>query len=84
MSMSPKHGYVQPGDCIFADHYIYLVPGCLPHTFGQEKQGYTCGSLFVDHASGIFLTFASTQQLQTKQSRVCSIRNQWQNKRISR
>jgi hypothetical protein len=52
VSMSLKRGHVQPGDCIFIDHYISLVPGRLPHTFGREKHGYTCGSLFVDHASG--------------------------------
>jgi hypothetical protein len=34
------------------------VPGCLPHTFGQERMGYTCGSLFVDHASGKSFNFA--------------------------
>jgi hypothetical protein len=52
VGMSLKRGHVQLGDCISADHYISLVPGHLPHTFGQEKHGYTCGSLFVDHASG--------------------------------
>ncbi len=69
VSMSLKRGHVQPGDCISTDHYISLVPGHLPHTFGQEKHGYTCGSLFVDHASGKNSTFASIQQLQTKQSK---------------
>jgi hypothetical protein len=57
VSMSLKRGHVQPGDCISANHYISLVPGCLPHTFGQEKHRYTCGSLFVDHASGKFFNF---------------------------
>jgi hypothetical protein len=57
VSKSLKHGHVQPGNCIFTDHCISLVPGHLPHTFGQEKHGYTCGSLFVDHASGIFFIF---------------------------
>ncbi len=46
-----KRGHVHPGDCISTDHYISSVPGRLPHTFGREKHGYTCGSLFVDHAS---------------------------------
>jgi hypothetical protein len=52
-----KRGHVHPGDCISADHYISSVPGCLPHTFGREKHGYTCGSLFVDHASGKIFNF---------------------------
>ncbi len=52
-----KHGHVHPGDCISADYYISLVPGCLPHTFGQGKHGYTCGSLFIDHASGKVFNF---------------------------
>jgi hypothetical protein len=52
-----KRGHVHPGDCITADHYISLVPRRLPHTFGQEKHGYTCGSLFVDRTSGKFFNF---------------------------
>ncbi len=52
--MPLKRGHVHPGDCISANHYISLVPGRLPHMFGREKHGYTCGSLFVDHASGKF------------------------------
>jgi hypothetical protein len=28
------------------------VMGRLPHTFGRERVGYSCGTLFVDHASG--------------------------------
>ncbi len=37
VSMSLKHGHVQPGNCISANHYISLVPGRLPHIFGREK-----------------------------------------------
>ena len=55
--MSLKRGHVNPGDCISADHYISSVPGRLPHTFGREKDSYTCGSLFVDHASGKIFNF---------------------------
>ena len=33
------------------DHYISAVQGRLKHTFG-EQQGYTCGTIFVDHATG--------------------------------
>ncbi len=39
------------------DHYFSPVQGCLPHTFGKERHGYTCGSLFVDHASGKIFNF---------------------------
>jgi hypothetical protein len=33
------------------------VIGCLPHTFGKERIGYSCGTLFVDHASGKLFNF---------------------------
>ncbi len=46
-----------PGSCVFADHYFSPIQGRLPHSFGQEKIGYTCGSLFVDHASGKIFNF---------------------------
>ena len=46
-----KRGDTRRGDCVSADHYISSVPGRLEHTFGREKQGYTCGTLFVDHAT---------------------------------
>jgi hypothetical protein len=55
--MSLKCGHVHPGDCISANHYISLVPGHLPHTFGREKHGYTCGSLFVEHPSRKIFNF---------------------------
>ena len=41
-----------PGDCISIDHYISAVQSRLEHTFGREWQGYTCGTIFVDHATG--------------------------------
>jgi hypothetical protein len=70
VSMSLKRGHAQPGDCISTDHYISSVPRRLPHTFGQEKHEYTCGSLFVDHASGKFFNFCqySTTSNQTIKS----------------
>ena len=46
-----KRGYTKPGDCISADHYMSVVPGCLSHTYGHEKDSFTCGTLFVYHAS---------------------------------
>ena len=52
-----KRNHTLPGDCISADHYISAVPGRLPHSFGRERQGYTCGTLFVDHASGKVFNF---------------------------
>ncbi len=64
-SLSPKSAktnilkvnHLQPGDCISADHYFSPVHGCIPTSFGKEKIGYTCGSLFVDHTSGKIFNF---------------------------
>ena len=47
-----KRGHLNPGDCVSADHYLSTYPGRLYTTFGREKQGFTCGTIFVDHASG--------------------------------
>ncbi len=33
------------------------VQGRLLHMFGHERHGHTCGSLFVDHASGKIFNF---------------------------
>jgi hypothetical protein len=52
-----KQNHLQLGDCLSADHYFSPIPGRLPHTFGQEQNGYTCGSLFVDHACGKIFNF---------------------------
>jgi hypothetical protein len=49
--------HLQPGDCISADHYFSPVHGRIPTSFGKEKIGYTCGSLFVDHISGKIYNF---------------------------
>jgi hypothetical protein len=59
---SPMRGYlkendVYPGSCISADHYFSPVQGRLLHTFGHEHHGYTCGCLFVDHASSKIFNF---------------------------
>jgi hypothetical protein len=65
-NLSPRHspkemklkvGNLKPGCKISADHYFSPVQGRLPHTFGRERSGYTCGSLFVDHASGKIFNF---------------------------
>jgi len=36
------------------------VMGCLPHIFGRERIGYSCGTLFVDHASGKLFNFCQS------------------------
>jgi hypothetical protein len=52
--------------------YPYLLPvqGRLLHTFGREHHGYTCGSLFVDHASRKIFNFPqfSTKSTETLKS----------------
>ena len=52
-----KRGHVERGDYVSTDHYISAVPGQLEHTYGQEKQGYSCGTLFVDHATGTIFNY---------------------------
>jgi hypothetical protein len=52
-----KRSHLAPGSCILVDHYISSVMGRLPHTLGQERVGYSCGTLFVDHASGKLFNF---------------------------
>jgi len=53
-----KRDHLLPGDCVSADHYFSPIIGRLPHTYGREHNGYTCGSLFVDHASGKIFNFS--------------------------
>ena len=53
-----KHDHLHPGDCISADHYISQIHGRIPTGFGKERNGYSCGCLFVDHASGKIFNFA--------------------------
>ncbi len=52
-----KQDHLKPGDCISVDHYFSPIIGQIPHTFGKERSGYTCGSLFVDYASGKIFNF---------------------------
>lgn len=65
-----KAGDVHLGSCISADHYFSPVQGRLLHTFGRERHGHTCGSLFVDHASGKIFNFPqfSTNATETLKS----------------
>jgi hypothetical protein len=53
------------------DHYFSPEMGRLPHTFGRERIGYSCGTLFVDHASGKLFNFCqysnnATETIQSK------------------
>jgi hypothetical protein len=52
-----KCAHLEPGNCASVDHYMSPVMGRLPHTFGRERIVYSCGTLFVDHASGILFNF---------------------------
>ncbi len=52
-----KHGHLMPGCCVSGDHYMSSVMGWLPHTLGRERVGYSCGTLFADHASGKLFNF---------------------------
>ena len=52
-----KQGDLERGNCVLCDHYMSAVEGRLEHSFGREKQGYTCGTLFVDHATGKIFNF---------------------------
>ncbi len=68
-----KQDHLQPGNRISADHYFSSILGRLPHTFGKERNGYTCGSLFVDHASGKIFNFPqySNTASETIRSTLC-------------
>ncbi len=52
-----KKEHLLLGSYISVDHYMSSVMGCLPHTFGKERIGYSCGNLFVNHASGKMFNF---------------------------
>jgi hypothetical protein len=62
-----------PGDCNSADHFFSPVNGRLLHTYGCKRKGYTCGSLFVDHASGKIFHFLqfSTDTSKTIKNTLC-------------
>jgi hypothetical protein len=51
-TMTLKANDLQPGSCISTDHYFSPIQGRVQQGFGRERMGYTCGSLFVNHASG--------------------------------
>jgi transposase InsO family protein len=49
-----KQDHLQPGDCISCDHYLSPVPGRViaDSGYSSSRHGYTCGTIYVDHASG--------------------------------
>jgi hypothetical protein len=53
-SMVLKEGDLQPGDCVSCDHYMSPVPSRVIAESGYSStcHGYTCGTIYVDHASG--------------------------------
>ncbi len=65
-----KRNHLIPGAGVSIDHYISTTQGRLPHTFWWEMTGYSCGMIFVDHASGKHLTTVSTLQMPTRPSAV--------------
>ncbi len=44
-----KTNHLKPGNCILADHCFSPIQGCLPHSFGKEKNHRTMGTC--QHAS---------------------------------
>jgi hypothetical protein len=62
-----KRSHLVPGSCVSVDHYMSSVMRRLLHTFGREWIGYSCGTLFVDHASGKLFNFCqySTNAVET-------------------
>ncbi len=66
-----KRPHLVPGSCVSVDHYMSSVMGRLPHTFGREWIGYSCGTLFVNHASGKLFNFCqySTNAVETISSK---------------
>jgi hypothetical protein len=65
-----KRNNLVPGAWVSIDHYISTTQERLPHTFGQEKTGYSCGALFVDHASEKYFTTVRTLQMPMRPSAV--------------
>ncbi len=75
-----KRSHLVPGSCFTVDHYMSSVMGCLPHTFGREWIGYSCGTLFADHARGKLFNFCqySTYAVETISSKRCLESLAWQ------
>ncbi len=79
-----KQDHLKPGDCISADHYFSPIIGQIPHTFGKEQSSYTCGSLFVDHASGKIFNFPQYSTNALKLSKIPFDWKHWLWKKDSR
>jgi transposase InsO family protein len=49
-----KDGDLQPGDCISCDHFMSPVTGraIADSGYSSTRHGYTCGTIYVDHATG--------------------------------
>ena len=67
-----KEDHVDPGDCISCDHFLSPVPGCMMASSGHTSSanGYTCGTIFVDHSSGY--TFIHNQRTTLAQETIHS------------
>ena len=61
-----KTNHVMPGSCISGDHYFSPIQGHLLHTYGRERQGYTCGSHFMDHDSGKIFKFPLNRDIEKR------------------
>ncbi len=80
-----KQLHLVPGRCMLVDHYFSPKMGRLPHTFGREHIGYSCGTLFVDHdASGKCSIFVNTRIMRLKPSKANVALNLLLNKKVSK
>ena len=68
-----KQNDLSPGDCISCDHYISPVPGraIANSGYSSSAHGYTCGTIYVDHASGFMFvrhqtTTAASETIRSK------------------
>jgi transposase InsO family protein len=57
-----KQDDLKPGDCISCDHFLSPIPGRVVAESGHSSSshGYTCGTIYVDHATGY--VFVSNQK----------------------
>jgi hypothetical protein len=55
--ISLKQGHLCPGGCVSANHCISAACWRLYSSLGAKNTGFTCGSLFVNHASGLIFNF---------------------------
>jgi hypothetical protein len=69
--MSLKASDLQPGDCISCDHYISPVKGraTADSGYSSSRHGYTCGTIYVDHAAGFI--FVQHQTSTSAEETIC-------------